>query len=57
MNSAGHSSCSRGDRSLELYLEPVAVSGRCKWGVSTRSCCDIILRVTFEEVPGHRDLS
>ena len=26
-------------------------------GVNDPSCCDFIVRVTFEEVPGHRDLS
>ena len=57
-NSACLSSCSRGDRPLvELYLEPVAFSRRCTWGVSAPSCCDFILRVTFVEMPGHWDLS
>ena len=54
-NSSCLSSCSRVARLLvELYLEPAAVSGRCNWGVSASSCCDCILRVTFEEVPRHR---
>ena len=57
-NSACLSSCSRGDRPLvELYLEPAAFSGRCNWGVSSPSCCDFILMFTFEEVPGHQNLS
>ena len=42
---------------VEWYLEPVSFSGRCNWGVSAPSCCDFILRVTFEEVPIHWDLS
>ena len=47
-----------GDRPLvELYLEPAAVSGRCNWGVSAPSCCDFILRVTFEDLPGNQDFS
>ena len=57
-NSVCLSSYLRSDRPLvELYLEPAAFSGRCNCGVSAPSCCDFILRVTFEEVPGHRDLS
>ena len=57
-NSACLSHCLLGDRPLvELYLEPVAFSGRCNWGISVPSCCDFILRVTFEEVPIHWDLS
>ena len=49
---------SRGDRTLvELYLEPAAFSGRCNWGVSAPSCCDFIIRVTFEEVTGLQVLS
>ena len=57
-NSACLSSCSWGDRPLvELYLEPAGFSRRCNWGVSAPSCCDFILRVTLEQVPGHRDLS
>ena len=57
-NSACLSSRSRGDRPLvELYLEPAAFSGQCNWSVSAPSCCDFILRLTFEEVPRHRDLS
>ena len=57
-NSACLSSCSLVDRTLvEVYLEPVGFSGQCNWGVSAPSCCDFILRVTLEEVPGHRDLS
>ena len=57
-NSTCLSSCSRGDRLLvKWYLEPEAFSRRYNWGVSAPSCCDFILRVTFEEVPGHRDLS
>ena len=56
-NSACLSSCSQGDRALvELYLESTALSGRCNWSVSAPSCCDFIHRVTFEEVPRHRDL-
>ena len=39
------------------YLEPVAFSGRSNWGVSSPLCCDFILRVTLEEVPGNRELS
>ena len=57
-NSSCLSSCSWGVRPLiEFYLELAAFSGRCKWGVSAPSCCDIILEVTFKEVPGHQDLS
>ena len=57
-NSTCLSSCSWGDRPLvKWYLEPEAFSRRYNWGVSAPSCCDFILRVTFEEVPGHRDLS
>ena len=57
-NSACLSSCSRGDRPLvELYLIPVAFPGRCNWEGSAPSCCDFILRVRFEELPRHRDLS
>ena len=57
-NSTCLSSCSRGDRPLvKLFLEPVAFCRRCNWGVSAPSCGDFILRVTFKEVPGHRDLS
>ena len=41
---------------VEFYLEPVPFSGGCNWGVSALSCFDFILGVTFEEVPGHRDL-
>ena len=41
---------------VELYLEPEAFSGRCNWGVSAPSCCDFILWVTLEEVPGQQDL-
>ena len=53
-NSACILSCSWGDRPLvELYLEPVAFSGRCNKGVSAPSCCDFIHRVTFVEVPRH----
>ena len=49
---------SRGDRPLvELYLEPAAIYRRCNWGVSAPSCCDFILRVIFEEVPRHQELS
>ena len=45
---------SRRDRPLvELYLEPAVFSRRGNWGVSAPSCCDFILRLTFEEVPGH----
>ena len=56
-NSACLSSCSWGVRPLvELYLEPVAFSRRCSQGVSAPLCCDYILGVTFEEVPGYRDL-
>ena len=56
-NSACLSSCSWDVRPLvELYLEPAAFSGGYNWGVSAPSCCDFILVVTFEEVPGHRDL-
>ena len=47
-----------GEMSLvEMYLEPTSFSGRCNLGVSAPSCCDFILRVTVEEVPGHQDLS
>ena len=57
-NSACLLSCSQRDRTLvKLYMEPVAFSRLCNWGVSAPSCCDFILRVTFEEVTGHRDLS
>ena len=57
LNSACLSSCSWGVRPLvELYLEPATFSGGCNWGVSAPSCCDFILRVTFEEVPRHRNL-
>ena len=56
-NSACLSSCSSGVRPLvELYLDPAAFSGGCNRGVTAPSCCDFILVVTFEEVPGHRDL-
>jgi len=56
-NSAFLSSCSWVFRlHVELYLEHAAFSGRYNWGVSAPSCCDFILRVTFEEVPGHQDL-
>ena len=56
-NSACLSSCSWGVRQLvKLYLEPAAFSGGCNWGVSAHSCCDFIRGITFEEVPGHRDL-
>ena len=56
-NSVCLSSCSWGVRPLvEFYLEPVPFSGGCNWGVSALSCFDFILGVTFEEVPGHRDL-
>ena len=41
---------------FELYLEPAAFYGGCNWGVNAPSCCDFILGVTFEEVPGYRDL-
>ena len=41
---------------FELYLEPVPFSGGCNWGVNAPSCCDFILGVTFEEVPGYQDL-
>ena len=54
-NSACLSNCSGGDSPLvELYLEPVAFSGRCNSGVSAPLCCDFILRVTFEECPSIR---
>ena len=57
-NYACLSSCSQGDRPLvELYLEPPAFFRTMQLGVSAPSCCDFILRVTFEEVHGHRDLS
>ena len=57
-NSACLSSCSRCDRPLvELYLEPEAFPGQCNWGLSSPSCCDFILRVTFEEVTWNWDLS
>ena len=57
-NSACLSSCSLGDRPLvKLYLESVAFSERCNWGVGAHSCWDFVLRVTFEEVLRHRDLS
>ena len=56
-NSACLLSCSQRDRTLvDLYMEPVAFSRLCNWGVSAPSCCDFILRVTFEEVPRHRVL-
>ena len=42
---------------VELYLEPAAFSRGCNWAVSALSCSDFILGVTFEEVPGHQDLS
>ena len=58
LNSACLLSSSRGDRLLvKLYLEPVSFSRRCNWDVSAPSCCDFILRVTFEEVPGRQELS
>ena len=41
---------------VELYLEPAAFSGGCIQGVIAPSCCDFIVGVTFEEVPGNRDL-
>ena len=41
---------------FELYLESAAFYGGCNGGVSAPSCCDFILGVTFEEVPGHQDL-
>ena len=57
-NSACLLSCSQRDRTLvELYMEPVAFSRLCNWGVSPPSCCDLIHKVTFEEVPGYWDLS
>ena len=42
---------------VELYLEAEAFSQGCNRGVYAPSCCDFILGITFEEVPGHRDLS
>ena len=57
-NSACLSCCPMGEMSLvEMYLEPTSFSGRCNLGVSAPSCCDFILRFTFEEVPGHWGLS
>ena len=51
------SQVSRGDRPLvELYLEPAGFPRRCNWGVNAPRCCDLIHRVTFEEVSGHRVL-
>ena len=56
-NSACLSSCSWSVKPLvELYLEPAALFGGCNQGVSAPWCCDFILKVTFEEVPGHQDL-
>ena len=56
-NSAFLSCCSRGDRTLvTLYLEPTVFYGGSNWGVSSPSCWDFILRVTFKDMPGHRDL-
>ena len=43
------------DHLLSCIWNLAAVSGRCNWGVSAPSCCDFILRVTFEEVPRHRE--
>ena len=52
-NSACLSNCSWGVRQLvEFYLEPEAFSRGCNRGVSGPSCCDFILGITFEEVPG-----
>ena len=57
-NSSCLSSCSCCVRPLvKVDLAPVAFSGVCNQGVSAPSFCDFILGVTFEEVPGHRDLS
>ena len=57
-NSVCLSSCAWGVRQLvELYLKPAAFYGRCNRGVSAPSCCDFVLVVTFEEVPGYQDLS
>ena len=56
-NSSCLLSCSWCVRPLvELCLEPVAFSGGCNQDISAPSCCDFILRVTFKEVPGYRDL-
>ena len=56
-NSTCLSSCSWGVRPLvKLYLKPAAFSRGCKWAVTAPSCFDIILGVTFEELPGHRDI-
>ena len=56
-NSGCLSSCSWGVRPLvELYLEPAAFSGGCTQNDSAPSCCDFMLGVTFEEVPGHQDV-
>src|SRR5574339_670727 len=55
-NSAGLSSCPRGERPLvELYLEPGGFSGRCT-GESLPLRVDFIHRVDFGEVSGHRVL-
>ena len=57
-NSTFLSSCSWHDKPLvELNLEPGGFSRLCNWGVSPPSCCDLIHKVTFEEVPGYWDLS
>ena len=56
-NSACLSNCLWGVRPLfELYLESSAFSGGCNLSVSAPLCCDFILGVTFEGVPGYRDL-
>ena len=52
------SRCSWGFRPLvELYLELPAFSGGCNRDLSAPSCCDFILRVTFEEGPWNWDLT
>ena len=56
-NSVCLSSCSWGVRPLvELYLESAAFSGGGNLGVSAPSCCDFILGVTLEDLPGHQVL-
>ena len=56
-NSACLLSCSWSIRPLvNLYLEPAAFSRGCNRSVSAPSCCEFIIGVIFEEVPGHLDL-
>ena len=55
--SACLSSCLWSVRPLvEVYFERVAFSRGCNQGVSAPSCCDFILLITLEEVPGNQDL-